>query len=73
MIRRLRPPRIPRALAAAGWALDCLPGGYWWCIHAVSGAETHIYGAAGPAIEEAWRIAEPDHERLVKLAREGKL
>lgn len=71
-IRHIRRPRIPPELAEAGWALDRLPGGHWWCVHSTSGSETRIWPAPGPAIEDAWRQAEPDHELLLKREHEQR-
>jgi hypothetical protein len=70
--RRLARPTTPPELAECGWQLARLPGGHWWCIHAASETETHIYTAPGPAIEEAWHYAEPDHELLLKRERERR-
>lgn len=71
--RRLTNPRLPPELRESGWQLAPLPGGYWWCISPISGAETAIYDTAGRAIEHCWRLAEPDHELLNKAAREDWL
>jgi hypothetical protein len=70
MIRRLTPPTIPPELAAQGWALDRLPGGYYWCINSLIGDETYIYDAPGKAIEHCWRLFDPHYERINKLMRE---
>lgn len=68
MIRRLTPPQIPPVLHEAGWRLRRYPDGYQ-CV-ARSGQATHVHGAAGVAIAEAWHAAEPDHERLSKINRQ---
>ena len=68
--RRLTRVTTPPMLAECGWSLARLPGGHWWCIHEGAELETHIYTAAGPAIEEATALAEPDHERIGKSNRE---
>ena len=70
MIRRLTAPRLPPELRESGWQLECLPGGFWWCIHPTSGEETAIYDTAGRAIEHCWHLSEPDHERINKTERE---
>ena len=68
MIRRLTPPQIPPALSEAGWRLHYGPYG-WQCVTRM-GQATHCHSAPGRAIEEAWRAAEPDYERLNKLNRQ---
>lgn len=69
-IRHLRAPRLPPTLRQIGWRLERTAYG-WQCTHAC-GAATHVHQAAGIAIQECWRSAEPDHERLSKQARESR-
>lgn len=71
--RPLRRPTTPRDLAECGWYLARLPGDHWRCVHEGAELETHIYTTPGPAIEEAWHVAEPDHERIGKRDREWYL
>jgi len=72
-IRRLTRPRTPPELRECGWLLCEYTDGRWSMFHRASKTFTPIVDAPGRAIEAAFRLAEPDYERLNKWWRETAL
>lgn len=69
MIRRLIRPQLPWELKEAGWRLRQWRGSFW-CEHPPTLTVLRAWPSVGQAVDEAWRHAEPDHERLIKFTRE---